>query len=80
MHNIMLSACSPGLNLERSLNLRPNMCTTLQILNKGVSKRDVSGISDHTYTTAIELSQSPAYASTGREGRADMAEEGIYEN
>ena len=31
MHNNLLSACSPGLNLESSLSLRPNMCTTLQI-------------------------------------------------
>ena len=40
----------------------------------------MGGASDHTYTTAIELSQSPAYASTGREGKEDMEEEGIYEN
>ena len=49
-----------------------------------VSKTDVGGASDHTYTPAMELSQCPAYAptevSTGRGGRGDVGEEGIYEN
>ena len=49
-----------------------------------VSKTDVGGASDHTYTPAMELSQCPAYAptevSTGRGGRGDVGEEGIYED
>ena len=48
------------------------------------SKTDVGGASDHTYTPAMELSQCPAYITTevssGRGGRGDVGEEGIYEN
>ena len=51
---------------------------------ENVSKTDVGGASDHTYTPAMELSQCPAYAptevSTRRGRRRDMREEGIYEN
>ena len=51
---------------------------------KDVSKTDVGGASDHTYTPAMELSQCPAYipteVSSGRGGRGDVGEEGIYEN
>ena len=49
-----------------------------------VSKTDMGGASNHTYTPAMKLSQCPAYASTevstGRGRRGDVGEEGIYEN
>ena len=57
---------------------------TNQVYTPGSTYKDVGGASDHTYTPAMELSQCPAYAptevSTGRGGRGDVGEEGIYEN
>ena len=51
---------------------------------ENVNKMDVGGASDHTYIPAMELSQCPAYIptemTTGRGGRRDVGEEGIYDN